>query len=119
MSDTGFVLGRNPDQVVSPDVAFVRSDRLDPSRNRRGILPMSRRTSRSRSSRPATIRCSFSARSTSTWPRKCRCSGSSIQSSGWCGSTGPVSTRWILGDDVLDASDVVPGFSMTVSEIFA
>ena len=37
-SDTGFVVGRNPDQVVSPDVAFVRSAQLDPNRNREGYF---------------------------------------------------------------------------------
>lgn len=37
-SDTGFVLGRDPDQVVSPDVAFIRTSRLDPTRNRRGYF---------------------------------------------------------------------------------
>ena len=37
-TDTGFVVGRDPDQVVSPDVAFIRSSRLDPGRNRQGMF---------------------------------------------------------------------------------
>jgi Uma2 family endonuclease len=37
-TDTGFVVGRNPDQVVSPNVAFIRTERLDPGRNRKGYF---------------------------------------------------------------------------------
>ena len=32
------MIGRNPDQVVSPDVAFIRMERLDPDRNRKGYF---------------------------------------------------------------------------------
>src|SRR5690554_3560692 len=34
----GFILDRNPDQVVSPDVAVIQADRLDPGRDRRGYF---------------------------------------------------------------------------------
>lgn len=38
--DTGFIVGRDPDTVLAPDVAFVRADRLPPRRDRRGYLPV-------------------------------------------------------------------------------
>src|SRR3954453_6643107 len=34
-AETGFILGRDPDTVRAPDVAFVRSDRVPPGRERR------------------------------------------------------------------------------------
>ena len=37
---TGFLLGRNPDTVLVPDVAFVRTERLPPRAERRGYLPL-------------------------------------------------------------------------------
>ena len=39
-SDTGFVLFRNPDVVVMPDVAFVRGDRVPPEAERTGYMPV-------------------------------------------------------------------------------
>lgn len=39
-SDTGFVLGRDPDVVLMPDVAFVRAERLPEAAEREGIMPI-------------------------------------------------------------------------------
>lgn len=40
-SETGFILARNPDTVLAPDVAFVRGDRLPTPRSaRRKFLPL-------------------------------------------------------------------------------
>jgi Uma2 family endonuclease len=39
-ADTGFLLSRNPDTVLAPDVAFVRADRLPPQAERRGFMPV-------------------------------------------------------------------------------
>ena len=40
-SETGFILSRNPDTVLAPDVAFVRADRLmGRRRDRRGFLAL-------------------------------------------------------------------------------
>lgn len=39
-SDTGFVLRRDPDVVVKPDIAFVRADRLPPEPERIGYMPI-------------------------------------------------------------------------------
>ncbi len=39
-AETGFLLGRDPDTVLAPDVAFVRAERLPPPAERRGYLPL-------------------------------------------------------------------------------
>ncbi len=39
-AETGFLLGRDPDTVLAPDVAFVRAERLPPRAERRGYLPL-------------------------------------------------------------------------------
>ena len=36
----GYILSRNPDTVLVPDVGFVRSDRLPEARSRRGFLEL-------------------------------------------------------------------------------
>lgn len=38
--DTGFILSRNPETILCPDVAFVREDRLPPREERRGFLEL-------------------------------------------------------------------------------
>jgi len=38
VAEPGFVLSRNPDTLVAPDVAFVRAERLEPDRDRRKFL---------------------------------------------------------------------------------
>lgn len=39
-AETGFILARDPDVVLAPDAAFVRSDRLPPEGEREGFLPL-------------------------------------------------------------------------------
>lgn len=36
-SDTGFILSRNPDTVLSPDLSYVSTERLPPKEERRGF----------------------------------------------------------------------------------
>src|SRR5262245_47383775 len=38
LTDTGFLLSRNPDTVRGPDVAFVRLERYDPKEESRGFF---------------------------------------------------------------------------------
>ncbi len=38
-AETGFLLRRDPDTVLAPDVAFVQAERLPPPAERRGIFP--------------------------------------------------------------------------------
>lgn len=37
---TGFIISRNPDTVLAPDVAFVSAERLPPPEDRIGFLPI-------------------------------------------------------------------------------
>ncbi len=39
-AETGFVLSRDPDVVLSPDAAFVSMDRLPPEHERTGFMPL-------------------------------------------------------------------------------
>jgi len=39
-AETGFILTRDPDTVLAPDVAFVRADRLPPREERIGFMPV-------------------------------------------------------------------------------
>ena len=39
-SDTGFVLSRDPDVVVSPDIAYVSRDRMPPEAEQSGFMPL-------------------------------------------------------------------------------
>jgi Uma2 family endonuclease len=39
-ADTGYLLARDPDELVSPDVAFVRADRLPPEQERERFMPL-------------------------------------------------------------------------------
>ena len=40
VAEAGFLLARDPDVVVAPDVAFVRTEHLRPRGERRGFLPI-------------------------------------------------------------------------------
>ena len=114
----GFVIGRNPDQVVSPDVAVVRTDRLDPERDRRGYLR---------------VVPDFAVEivSPSDYPRIVQRKIAKYLAAGipllWI--VYPTTRRVrVLGagrpeqefgeDDVLDAGDVVSGFRIAVADIF-
>lgn len=39
-AETGFMLNRDPDTIIAPDVAYVRADRLPPRSQRRGFLAL-------------------------------------------------------------------------------
>lgn len=39
-AETGFILARDPDTMLAPDVAFVRADRLPPDEEQDGFLPL-------------------------------------------------------------------------------
>ena len=40
VGDSGFVLRRDPDSVLAPDIAFVRAERLPPRDERKGFLEL-------------------------------------------------------------------------------
>lgn len=118
-SDTGFVVGRNPDQVVSPDVAFIRAERLDPGRNRKGyfrVAPDFAVEIVSPSDYPLILERKIAKYLAANVPllwivypdhRRVRVLGA-----------GREPAEFGEGD-VLDGGEVVPGFRLTVAEIFA
>ena len=40
IDETGFLLARNPDTVLCPDIGFVRTERLPPRQERKGRMPL-------------------------------------------------------------------------------
>jgi Uma2 family endonuclease len=115
----GFVVGLDLDQVVSPDVAIIRFDRIDPASRREGYYEV-----------PPDF--AIEIVSPSDYPLLVRRKVEKYQAAG-------VFLLWVVypeerivrvyrpgegekafsGEDLLDASDVIPGFAMRVSEIFA
>lgn len=118
-ADTGFVVGRNPDQVLSPDVAFIRRDRLDPARNRTGyfrVAPDFAVEIVSPSDYPKRLDQKIAKYLAASVPllwvvypdeRRVRVLGAGREPAEF-------------GDgDILDGGNVVPGFRMPVADIFA
>lgn len=81
----GFVLEIEPDTVLAPDVAFVRTDRL-PRRTSGTASHGSPRTWRPRSSPYPRRHPRSRKRSDSTWRRGCRSSSLSTRGGGRCAS---------------------------------
>jgi Uma2 family endonuclease len=117
-AETGFVLGRAPDTVRAPDVAFVRSDRVPAGRERRF----------------AELAPDLVAEVTSPADRVAEVNAKVGQ---WLDAG--VRLVWVVdpetevvvvhhpdglarvlrGDDVLDGGDVLPGFRLPLPELFA
>lgn len=114
--DPGFIIRRSPDTLLAPDVAFVRADRLP--EDDRGFLDMAPdlvvevvSPSDRFSDVNVKVEKYLSAGVRLVWivePKHQRIFVYSPDT--------PV--RFLLENDVLDGGDVVPGFSMPVSEIF-
>jgi Uma2 family endonuclease len=116
-AETGFVIGRAPDTVRAPDVAFVSSDRLPPGRERRF----------------AELAPDLVAEVTSPSDRVAEVNEKVGQ---WLDAG--VRLVWVVdpqtrivvvhhpdglarvlrGDDVLDGGDVLPGFALPLRELF-
>jgi Uma2 family endonuclease len=115
----GFVVGRDLDQVVSPDVAFIRLDRIDPRSRREGYyevppdfaieivspsdypLLIQRKVEKYRAARVPLLWVVYPEQRLVRVHRPDQ------------------AVQEFSGEDVLEAGDVVPGFAMKVSEIFA
>lgn len=118
VADVGFKLATNPDTVRGPDIAFLRNDRL-PSRGARGFLkepPDAVFEVLSPGDRPSEIR-----RKTTEYLEK----GVSMvvvvdpeQSTVTLSRPAAPPTTLRTGNDLLDLSDVIPGFQCDVREIF-
>jgi Uma2 family endonuclease len=126
--DTGFILRDRPTDLVSPDVAFVRHDRLPPARERLRFLHVAPDLAveiRSPTETEADVRTKLGLYIATgvrlVWlvdPRaqtveELRPEPADAQG----GSRGRV-LRADTGD-VLEAEDVLPGFRLSVSDVFA
>ncbi|MEO6595598.1 MAG: Uma2 family endonuclease [Planctomycetota bacterium] len=117
-ADTGFLLAQNPDTVLAPDFAFVRTERLPPARSP-GYFPgppdlaveiRSPRDSRKDAHEKALSWLAHGARG--VWVIDPGASSVTVYR-----SHGEVHER--TDHDDLSGDDLVPGFSMPVRELFA
>ena len=116
--DTGFVLGRGPDTVRCPDVAFVAAERLPAGGVRRGLpelapdlaVEVRSPSDRTRASRAkAAEYLGFGVRQVWTIDATAR----TVTVHGPDGAA-----RRLAEGDTLDGADVVPGFRCEVDELF-
>lgn len=117
-SDTGFILSRNPDIVRSPDIAFVRTNRLPQRDERRSFLELA----------PDLVVeiVSPSDSSADVNNKVLEYVDAGVQlvwlvhpSNRTVSVYTPDRTARILGEnDDLDGGDVLPGFTLRVAQIF-
>jgi Uma2 family endonuclease len=122
--DTGFLLRQHPDELVSPDVAFVRHDRLPPPAERIGylrVVPDLVVEIRSPNDAEAEVRAKLSLYLKVGVPlvwlvdpqtqtvEEVRASASGLGES-----------RLMRADagDVLDGGDLLPGFRVSLADVF-
>ena len=118
-SDTHFILFRNPDTVIMPDVAFVREDRLAPMDARDGYAPYApdlavEVVSPSNRMVDVTGKIELYQRSgvPLIWLVQPRSRAVTVYALG----QEPVTCQ---EGDVLDGGEVIPGFRLPVADIFA
>ncbi len=118
-SDTHFILSRDPDKVVIPDVAFVRADRLPPEDVREGFMPVAPDLAVevvSPSNRMVEILEKIALYEQAgvplIWLVQPRARAITVYASG----RAPYTLR---DGDILDGEDVIPGFRLPVAGIFA
>ncbi len=118
-SDAHFILFRDPDTVVMPDVAFVRSDRLPPESVRVRFMPLAPDFAvevLSPTNRIGEIREKIAlyqrAGVSLVWLVQPRARTVTVYAAGQ-------EPRTLREGDVLDGGDVIPGFRLPVADIFA
>lgn len=117
-AETGFILARNPDVLLAPDVAFVRTDRLPPDDEQKGFLNLA----------PDLVVevVSPSDRQADGHAKVIEYLRAGVQLV-WV--VDPVNrdvsvylpdrtSRILTGDDVLDGGTVLPGFQLPLPEVF-
>lgn len=117
-AETGFILARDPDVLLAPDVAFVRADRMPPEEEQDGFLSLAPdfvvevvSPSDRQNDVSDKVMEYLDAGVSLIWvvePRR------QIVTVYFPDRT----SRILSGDDVLDGSDVLPEFRLTVNEIF-
>jgi len=123
--DTGFLLHTDPDELVSPDMAFVRLDHLPPLAERIGYLRVVpdlvveiRSPNDADTDVQAKVELYLRAGVQLVWLVDQRQQTvQHIRSA--AAETTPTTVFRAEAGDVLDGGDVVPGFRLAVSEIFA
>lgn len=118
VSETGFVLARDPDVVRAPDVAFVANDRLPPARDREGYLPLAPDLAIevvSPHDRQSDVMDKvleyLDAGTRLVWVVEPRRRTVTV----W---TPDRTARILTEDDELDGGDVLPGFRLSIADIF-
>ena len=118
-AETGFVLARNPDTVLAPDIAFVRRDRV-PATGRptffwEGAPDLAVEVTSPGDSRPEVARkveAWLSAGTLVVWVVDPKRASVAIHEPG-------CAVRRLGESDTLDGAPLLPGFSLPVREIFA
>jgi Uma2 family endonuclease len=122
--DTGFLLREDPDELVSPDVVFVRHDRLPPPAERISylrVVPDLVAEIRPPNDADAEVRAKLSlyleVRVRLVWivdPQK------QIVEEVRASSSGVSDSRLMRADagDVLEGGDLVPGFRLSLADLF-
>ncbi|MBA2753397.1 MAG: Uma2 family endonuclease, partial [Chloroflexia bacterium] len=114
----GFILRRDPDTMVSPDLSFVATDRLPPPGQRVGPWPIAPDLAVEVVS-PSDRSCLVSAKVSAHLDAGCRLV--------WVVEPRRRTvTAWMSDrlsqvfreDETLDGGDVMPGYTVTVSQIF-
>jgi Uma2 family endonuclease len=117
-AETGFVLRRDPDTVRAPDVAFVRADRVPPRDDRRRFAELAPDLVvevTSPSDRAAEVNSKVAL-----WlDAGVRLVWVVDPESGIVVAHQPAGVAHLFrGDDVLDGGDVLPGFSLSLRDLF-
>jgi Uma2 family endonuclease len=116
--ESGFTLTRNPDSVRGPDVSFVRRERVDGVRGAGYLagapeLAVEIRSPGDSMSDLARLAGDYlAAGARLVWIVDPESATVRVCSPG-------VASRTLTGADVLDGGELLPGFEMTISEVFA
>jgi Uma2 family endonuclease len=118
VADVGFKLASNPDTVRGPDIAFVRNDRLPP-KGTRGFLkdaPDAVIEVRSPDDRPSEMRRKVADYLGKGVAVVVVIDPKDATATSFRATSEPVTLR--DGNELLDLSDVIPGFRCTLREVF-
>lgn len=117
--EIGFVVERNPDSVIAADVAFISRERLATVENREKFGPSAPDLAveiLSPGNKPKEINekiaLYFAAGSRAVWVINPRRRTAAVYSS-------PSEFQTLSEQDTLDGGDVLPGFELKLSELFA
>jgi Uma2 family endonuclease len=118
-AETGFVVGRDPDSVLGADAAFVSHERLATAENFEKYFPFAPDLAVEVLSPGNTVReinekvaMYFAAGSRAVWVFNPRKRTTAVY-------TSPTDVRVLNEQDTLDGGEVLPGFGLELSKLFA